>query len=96
MVALIGLGAGTLLRHTAGALAASVGSLFLAPPLVRVLPDPWGYRTGGLLPPGAAQQASALHPDPHLLGRGPALLVLLAWAAVALLGAGLALQRRDA
>jgi ABC-2 type transport system permease protein len=95
MVALIGLGVGTLLRHTAGALAAAVALLFLAQPLVLLLPESWRTRAATLMPPGAAQQATALHPDPHLLGRAPALLIILAWAATALLTATLTLQHRD-
>src|SRR5262249_29484747 len=64
VVPLIGLGAGALIRHTAGALAVVVGLLFLVSQIVFALPEPWRWRVGRLMPPPAAQQIGSLYPNP--------------------------------
>ena len=96
IVALVGLGVGTLIRHTADALATLFALLFLLPQVVNALPAPWDTRIGGYLMMTAAQQMTSLHPDPKLLTPGSSLLVLCAWTAVALTAAAWQITNRDA
>lgn len=93
---LVGLGLGALIRHTAGAIAATVGVLYLVAALCLFLPPPWNLRLGRFTLPFAAYQLVSLHPHAGLLAPGLSLLVLLAWPAAALLAAAVALARRDA
>jgi hypothetical protein len=60
LVALLGLGIGFLVRHTAGAISVLVAFVFLLPQTVHALPDPWGARVLVFLLP---QTVHAL-PDP--------------------------------
>jgi ABC-type transport system involved in multi-copper enzyme maturation permease subunit len=95
VVALMGLGLGAILRHTAGGIAALVGLIFL-PTVAILLPAPWGGRVGRFTLVDAAHQVTALHPAANLFGPGWSLLVLLGWPAVILLAAAAAITRRDA
>jgi ABC-2 type transport system permease protein len=94
LIALIGLGIGALVRHTAGAICALVGVLFVLPLLFisPSLPD----AAQNFLPHAMANSMTAVKPLAHALP--PALLfALLCVYAVAALAAGAwALTRRDA
>lgn len=92
---LVGVGAGAIFRHTAGAIAAALTVVYLLAVLCLVLPAPWSTRLGKFTMPFAAYQEVALHPRPDLLSPGLSLLVLLAWPAAALLAAAAVLTRRD-
>lgn len=95
--ALIGLGFGLLIRNGAGAIAATVGVLFVAPiavDLFRLGGESWQWVVdlGRYLPVAAGSDLTAIPTGDVLV---PA-LTLLAWV-VALVGAGIVLlQRRDA
>ena len=95
VVALMGLGLGAILRHTAGGIAALVGLIFL-PTAATLLPAPWGGRVGRFTLVDAAHQVTALHPAANLFAPPWSLLVLLAWPALTLLTAAATLTRRDA
>ena len=95
VVAMMGLGLGAIVRHTAGGIAALVGLIFL-PAVLALLPPPWGGRIGRFTLLQAARQVTALHPATDLFAPAWSLLVLLAWPAVTLLAAALLLTRRDA
>lgn len=95
VIAAVGVGVGALVRSTAGALAAVVVFFFLLPQAVSALPEPWRHRVADTLPATAAQQISALKPDPALLTRGHAYLVLLAYAVLVPLAGVLVIRRRD-
>ena len=76
VVAMLGLGLGAIVRHTAGGIAALVGVIFL-PAILAVLPPPWGGRVGRFTLVDAARQVTALHPAtnlfaPALVPAGPA------------------------
>lgn len=92
--ALIGTGLGAVIRHTAGAIAAAVGVIYLLALLCMVLPSPWNTRLGRFTLPFAAYQAVALHPQPGLFSPVLSMLVLAAWPAATLLAAAM-LTRRD-
>jgi ABC-2 type transport system permease protein len=92
--ALLGVGLGAMLRHTAGAVATCCAVIFL-PGLLNFLPSPYDARIGQFTLPDAAQQVMALHPQNGRLSPGWSLAVLVAWPAAALVLAAGAL-RRDA
>jgi ABC-2 type transport system permease protein len=92
--ALLGLGIGAMIRHTAGALATLVGLVYL-PAILVVLPSPWNDRIDRFTLFFAAHQIVTLHPQPGLLSPGWSLVVVLAWPAAALAGAAVLITRRD-
>lgn len=93
--ALLGLGIGALIRHTAGAIAAFVGVL-VVPAALGLLPAPWNDRIGRFSLIDAAQQVAASHPRTGLFSPAWSLVVLLAWPSLALLAAAIQVTRRDA
>jgi ABC-2 type transport system permease protein len=94
--ALTGIGLGAIVRHTPGAIAATLGVVYGLGALCLVLPAPWKADAGRFTMPFAASQVVALHPQPGLFSPVVSLLVIAAWPAAALLAAGLAVTRRDA
>jgi hypothetical protein len=94
-IAMVGLGLGAIVRHTAGAVAVLPAIIYL--PLVLLsLPAPWADRIGRLTLLIAASQALSLHPKASLLSPSLSMLVLLAWPVITLLMAALLITRRDA
>src|SRR5580704_9969968 len=84
---MLGLALGSIIRHTAGGIAATIG--------VVLLPAPWNGRIGRFALLEAAQQVTALHPAANLFSPGLSLLVLLAWPAAALAVAAILITRQD-
>ncbi|WP_433439600.1 ABC transporter permease subunit [Nonomuraea sp. CA-141351] len=98
-LALVGLGLGTALRSTAGAIVSVVALLFVLPGVVNYLPPPWNTRVAALLLPNlvpqiADQRLSSRLGD-GLLPPWAALAVLLAYPLVALAIGYYQLNRRD-
>jgi ABC-2 type transport system permease protein len=96
LVGLLGLGLGTLLRRTAGAIATLFGLVLVLPALTEALPSPWNTDVGKLLPINAGRAMFGVRPSTDLLSPGQGLLVLLVTVGVVLALATLALVRRDA
>jgi ABC-2 type transport system permease protein len=94
--ALVGVGVGAIVRHTAGAIAAAVTVVYLLGAACLALPQPWNVRLGRFTLPFAAYAEVAAHPPAGLLSAGLSLLILIAWPAAALLTAAIVLTRRDA
>jgi len=94
--AVVGVAAGAIIRHTAGAIAAALTVVYLLAVLCMFLPGPWNTRLGRFTMPFAAYQAVSLHQRAGLLSPGLSLLVVIAWPAIALLAAAAVLTRRDA
>ncbi len=92
---LVGVGLGAVIRHTAGAVAALAGLIYL-PAILGLLPAPWNDRIGRFTLFYAAQQAVALHPKAGLFSPALSMLVLVTWPAAALLAAAVLITRRDA
>jgi len=95
--ALVGVGFGFILRNGAGAIAATVGLLFVAPIVVSlfsVFGTAWAWVTdlGQYLPMTASQTLTSVGAEDTV----PALIALLAWVAAGLLGAWAVLRTRDA
>ena len=98
VVAVIGVGIGALVRHTAGAITVVVAFLYLVPNIGTALPYPWNWDFANLLPSTAAQQITSVDVSPasHALQAGPSYALLAAYAiGVPCLAAWL-LRRRDA
>ena len=94
--ALTALGLGAIIRHTAGAITATVAVIYGVAGLCFILPAPWKAEIGRFTMAFAASQVLALHPQHSLFSPAASMLVLVAWPAVTLLVAGLVLARRDA
>jgi ABC-2 type transport system permease protein len=92
--ALMGVGLGAIIKHTAGGIAAALG-LIVLPSILALLPSPWSGRIGRFALLDAARQVTALNPATNLLAPALSLLVLLAWPAAALLVASLLGTRAD-
>src|SRR5215472_107292 len=91
-------GLGAILRHTAGAITAAIGLLFVLSILVNFLPQSWQHNVDKWMPAIAGAQiwTTKNQPGSHLFTAWPGFAVLATYAAVALM-AGLVLFRtRDA
>lgn len=93
--ALVGVGAGAVIRHTAGAIAAALTLVVLLAVLCLALPSPWNVRLGRFTLPFAAYAAVTGHPPAGLFSPGLSLLVLIAWPAAVLAAAAIVFSRRD-
>lgn len=96
LCALIGLSLGTIIRYPAGAIAATIGVIYLLAAACLLLPRPWNMMVGRFTLPFAAYQVITQHPQPGLLSPVLSLLVMLSWPAAALVTAGILLTHRDA
>lgn len=95
VAALTGLGLGAIIRHTAGAIAATVGVIYLIAALCLLLPAPWNTSIGRFTLPFAAFQLITGHARAGLLPPGESLLVVAAWPAGILFIAAILITRRD-
>ena len=97
LIGLLAVGVGFILRNTGGAIATVVGIVLVLPLLTQALPNPYSWDVGKFLPLNAGAQLVQLrHPDPHLFGPWTGLGITAGWAALALAGGLVMLQRRDA
>jgi ABC-2 type transport system permease protein len=97
LVALIGLGLGAIIRHTAGAISAVAGILFVLPLIVIPLGTSIQDRVEKFLPMMIAENsATAVKPVANSLSPALGFSLLCLYAAVALVAGGWALARRDA
>jgi ABC-2 type transport system permease protein len=96
---MLAFGLGAILRHTAGAITAAIGLLFVLTVLVNFLPTSWQNHVDKWMPAMAGAQiwtTKAQPPPPQLFSPWAGFAVLAAYAVIALV-AGLALFRtRDA
>jgi ABC-type transport system involved in multi-copper enzyme maturation permease subunit len=92
----IGVALGILLRSTAGGIGTVIGAVLFVPTLASaLLPDSWD---GVLkyLPSNAGQAFTSLDPGDTLLSPGVGMAVFAGWVVLAIVGAAVALKRRDA
>jgi ABC-type transport system involved in multi-copper enzyme maturation permease subunit len=92
----IGVALGVLLRSTAGGIGTVIGAVLFVPTLASaLLPDSWD---GVLkyLPSNAGQAFTSLTPSDTLLSPGAGMAVFTGWVVLAIVGAAIALKRRDA
>jgi ABC-2 type transport system permease protein len=98
IVALIAYGVGSIVRHTAGAIAIVIALLFIVPVLEQTLPNDWRWDVMRFLPDAATRVISVTvgGTNIHLWSAWPQLGVTALWA-VALVGVGAYLfRKRDA
>ena len=96
VMAWVGLGLGTVIRHTAGAITAMTAVVFLLPTIVGALPAPWNTDIGRFTVNLAAQQTIAQHPHPGYFSAGLSFLIVAGYAAAAIAAAAFMITRRDA
>ncbi|WP_285570846.1 ABC transporter permease [Streptomyces sp. RTGN2] len=95
-MSLVALGAGALIRHTAGAIAGVIGFVLVLSPLASSLPGTVGEHVSAYLPTNAGQLIVFAHPDPEaLLNPWQGLAVCAVWGVALLAVASLRLKRRD-
>jgi ABC-2 type transport system permease protein len=98
VLGLLALGIGTLIRHSAGAIAALFGLIFVLPGVVAALPASWSNAISKFLPSNAGQAffRAAHGAGAKSLSPWVGLAVFVLYAAVALGAAAVMLNRRDA
>jgi ABC-2 type transport system permease protein len=97
LVGLIGLGLGALIRHTAGAISAVVGVLFVLPAVLLALPSSSRFTAERWLPMEIAENSlTAVKPVAHALSPALGFAMLCLYAAAALIAGAWSLARRDA
>lgn len=99
VLGLLALGLGTIIRKTAGAIAAVVGLILVLPPIIGLLPSSMNA-VQKFLPSNAGQALTSPGPVRHTsvahLAPWAGFGVMCLWAAVTLVIAGVTLVRRDA
>lgn len=95
-VGVLGLGLGTIIRRTAGAIAALVGVLLVVPLVGTFLPAAWNQSVTKYFPAQAGTAVFRVVPDASSLSPWVGFAVLVGYAAVALAVGALLLARRDA
>ncbi len=97
LIGLTGVGLGALIRHTAGAISAVVGVLFVLPLILVPLGTSIQNAAGQFMPMLIAENSlTAVKPVPHSLSPGLGFALLCLYAVAALAAGGWALARRDA
>ena len=98
VLGLLALGLGTMLRRTAGAIAAVVFLVLLLPGIVAALPQSWQTSIDPYLPSyaGAAIMGPSRLGPSNVLGPWAGFALFCGYALVSLLGAAYVLHRRDA
>ena len=98
VLALAGLGLGTLLRSSAGAITALLGMLFVPTLILQLLPASWQNTVGPYLPLNAAEAVYLVGSRGHQARLAPwaGFGVLCAYAAAALAAGFILIGRRDA
>ena len=96
VLGLLGFGLGTVLRSSAGAVAALFGVLFVPTLLVALLPSSWQDTIGPYLPMNAGDAIYIVRPEPHTLQPWTGFGVFCLYAAAALAAGFVLISRRDA
>jgi ABC-2 type transport system permease protein len=96
LVGIFALGIGSIVRNTAGGIAAFAGIFFVIPPLMNILPTSWNDAISQYLPSEAGRQLFSLHQGAHSLSPLWGGLLMLGYCAVAVVVAAVLLVRRDA
>jgi hypothetical protein len=95
-VALLGVGLGATIRHTAGAISAFFGVVFALPAVVDLLPTNWRNDIIEYLPLNAASQILQTDHRSDALGPWQGLGVFCVYVAAALIAGAVVVDRRDA
>lgn len=96
-IGVLGLAIGTLLRHTAGAIAALFGLLLIVPGLISVLlPTDWADAVAPYLPSNAGSAFTSVNPAENLLSVGGGIAVFVTWIVVLIGLAAWRMKSKDA
>jgi hypothetical protein len=95
---LLSFGLGTILRHTAGAITAAVGVLFISFILYQFLPDDWAADVQRWIPffAGSGVWTTRPGPEEHVWGPWTEFAIFVGYAVVALVIGAITFRRRDA
>ena len=95
---MLAFGLGTLLRHTAAAISASIGLLFVLFVLINFLPSNWQDHVDKWVPFNAGMQVWTTHVDPgaHMFSAWTGFAVFLGYALIAIIAGSVVFLRRDA
>jgi ABC-type transport system involved in multi-copper enzyme maturation permease subunit len=96
---MLAFGLGTLLRHTAAAISASIGLLFVLFVLVNFLPSNWQDHVDKWIPFNAGMQiwtTATQSGSPHMFAPWTGFAVFLGYAVIAIIGGAILFLRRDA
>lgn len=95
---LLSFGLGTILRHTAGAITAAVGVLFISFILYQFLPDDWAADVQRWIPffAGSGVWTARVAPDEHVWGPWVEFAIFAGYAVVAVVIGAITFRRRDA
>ena len=96
VLGLLSLGIGTLIRHSAGAIAAVFGLIFVLPGIVGALPSSWSNTISPYLPSVAGQAIFRAASDSNTLSPWTGFGVFCLYALVVMGLAAFSLSRRDA
>ena len=95
LTGVIALCVGTLVRHSAGAVAVIVAVGFVLPPALNAIPGTLGGKLAGALPAGTSVMLSSGHNSSNAYTTLQAVLILAGWTVLMLLLARVSLRRRD-
>ncbi|MEP6815027.1 MAG: ABC transporter permease subunit [Marmoricola sp.] len=96
VLGLLGLGLGTVIRSSAGAIATLFGLLFVPTILAGILPSAWRNTIGPYLPTNAGEATYSLNPHASALSASAGLAVFCLYAATALAAGFYLITHRDA
>lgn len=96
LLGLVGMGAGAVIRHTAGGIAACVGFIFILPGVLSALPSSWSNPIGEYWPTQAGRRVVELGQGLHTLTAWWGAADLAAFVLVLLALAAYVLDRHDA
>jgi len=95
VVAVLTLAIGTIVRNTAGGIAAFAAIFFVLPPLMNVLPTSWNNAISQYLPSNAGRAIISITHDAHTLRPWAGFALFVGYAAAALVVAAVLLVTRD-
>jgi ABC-2 type transport system permease protein len=96
---MLAFGLGTLLRHTAGAITASIGLLFVLFVLINFLPSSWQIHVDKWIPFNAGSQIWStipVHGNPPMFSPWTGFAVFAGYAVIAIVAGAVAFRKRDA
>jgi ABC-2 type transport system permease protein len=98
VAAVIAFGLGSIIRHTAGAIASAIGLLFIVPIVMQALPNTWRWDIMRFFPDAAGQVLSTTvgPSNPHMWSAWPQFAVTVIWAVVLVGIGGYLFRKRDA
>ncbi|MFI7228523.1 ABC transporter permease subunit [Nonomuraea angiospora] len=92
---LFGLGLGTLVRHTPGAIVSAIALMLVLPQVTTMLPGQWGKTVSDYFTTNAGSQI-VMPRGGSSLGPWDGLGVYLAWVVIAMIAGAVLMQKRDA